>query len=67
MERFVSISEVSQFLAVKESTLYVWRHKGLIPCYKVRGRVLFRLSELNRFAESFKQPVLAKPVTKIAG
>jgi transposase-like protein len=29
MERFVSISEVSQFLAVEESTLYVWRHKGL--------------------------------------
>lgn len=67
MERFVSITEVSKFLDVKESTLYVWRHKGLIPCYKVRGRVLFRLSELNRFAESFKQPVLAKPVTKIAG
>ena len=67
MERFVSIHEVSQFLDVKESTLYVWRCKGLIPCYKVRGRVLFRLSELNRFAESFKQPVLAKPVTKIAG
>ena len=67
MERFVSISEVSKFLDVKESTLYVWRYKGMIPCYKVGGRVLFRLSELNKFAESFKQPVLARPAVRIAG
>ena len=52
MEKFVSIKDASQFLDVKESTLYCWRHKGAVPCYKVRGRVLFRLSELNKFAES---------------
>jgi len=60
MEKFISIKEVSKFLDIKESTLYCWRHKGVIPCYKVQVRVLFRLSELNKFAESCKEPVLAR-------
>jgi len=59
MEKFISIKEASKFLDIKESTLYCWRHKGMIPCYKVRGRLLFRLSELNKFVESCKEPVLA--------
>ena len=59
MENFISIKEASEFLGIKEMTLYSWRHKGIIPCYKVRGKVLFRLSELNKFAESFREPVLA--------
>ena len=60
MEKFISIKEVSKFLDIKESTLYCWRHKGVIPCYKVQGRVLFRLSELNKFAESCKEPILVR-------
>ncbi len=60
MEKFISIKEVSEFLDTKQSTIYCWRHKGIIPCYKVHGRVLFRMSELNKFVESCKEPVLAK-------
>ena len=60
MEKFISIKEASEFLDVKESTLYFWRHKGMIPCYKVRGRLLFRISELNNFVESCKEPVLVR-------
>ena len=58
MERFIGIKEASEFLGVKEMTLYSWRHKGVIPCYKVQGRLLFRLSDLNKFAESCKEPVV---------
>lgn len=57
MEKFVGIKQAAEFLGIKEMTLYSWRHEGAVPCYKVRGRVLFRLSELNSFAESFKEPV----------
>lgn len=57
MEKFVSIKEVSKFLDVKKTTIYSWRHRGWIPCYKIRGRLLFRLSELNKFAERCKEPV----------
>ena len=67
MEKFVSIKEASKFLDVKQSTIYCWRHRGCVPCYKIKGRLLFRLSELNRFVESSKQPVLTKSITKIAG
>ncbi|MBL7132131.1 MAG: helix-turn-helix domain-containing protein [Candidatus Omnitrophica bacterium] len=58
MERFISIKEASEFLGVKEMTLYSWRHKGLVPCYKLRGKLLFRQSELNSFVESCKEPML---------
>ena len=58
MERLISIKEASDFLGVKEMTLYSWRHKGLVPCYKLRGKLLFRQSELNSFVESCKEPVL---------
>ena len=57
MEKFVSIKEASEFLDVKEATIYSWRYRGQVPCYKVRGRLLFRLSELNKFAEKGKEPV----------
>ena len=60
MEKFITIKEASEFLGVKEMTLYAWRHKGLVPCYKVRGKLLFRLSELNKLAESCKEPAFAK-------
>lgn len=60
MEKFINIKEASEFLGIKEMTLYAWRHKGMIPCYKIRGKLLFRISELNRYAESCKEPVLAK-------
>ena len=60
MERFISIKEASAFLGVKEMTLYTWRHKGIIPCYKLRGKLLFRLSELNNYVENCKEPLLIR-------
>ena len=60
MERFISIKEASDFLGVKEMTIYTWRHKGILPCYKLRGKLLFRLSELNKYAENCKEPLLVK-------
>lgn len=60
MEKFVGIKEAAQFLGVKEMTLYSWRLQGVLPSYKVRGKVLFRLSELNKYFESCKEPMLNK-------
>jgi len=60
MERFVGIKEVAEFLSIKEMTIYAWRHKGIIPCYKLKGKLLFRLSELNRLIENCKEPLLTK-------
>ncbi len=60
MERFISIKEASAFLGVKEMTLYTWRHKGIIPCYKLRGKLLFRLSELNNYVENCKEPLFIR-------
>ena len=58
MEKFINIHEASEFLGVKEMTIYGWRHEGRIPNYKIHGKLMFRLSELNKFAEAFKQPML---------
>lgn len=54
MEGFIGIKEASVFLGIKASTLYSWKSRGLIPCYKPsgdKGIVLFKLSELEHFVE----------------
>ena len=60
MERFITIKEAAEFLGIKEMTLYTWRHKGVVPCYKIQGKLLFRRSELNKYAEKYKEPFLIK-------
>ena len=52
LERYVNIKEAAEFLGVKPSTIYVWKHKRIIPYYKIGGTksLRFKLSELDKFA-----------------
>lgn len=52
LERYVGIKVAAEFLGVKPSTIYVWKHKGIIPHYKIGGTksLRFKLSELDKFA-----------------
>ncbi len=60
MEKFVGVKAASELLGIKIMTVYAWRLQGVLPSYKVRGKVLFRLSELNKYFESCKEPLLNK-------
>ncbi len=49
---FVTIKELSQFLKVKESTLYSWVHNGSIPFHKLNGLVRFNMEEIREWVKA---------------
>ncbi len=58
MEEYVGAEEASKFLGIKIQTLYSWKCKGIIPCYKPngkKGRVLFKVSELDAFMQERRE------------
>ncbi len=50
----VTIKDLSQFLKVKESTLYSWVHHGLIPFHKLNGLVRFDMEEIQEWVKKSK-------------
>ena len=49
MERLLNITELSNLLNVKQSTIYDWVHKNLIPYVKLNRLVRFRESEITEW------------------
>ncbi len=49
---FVTVKELSQFLKVKESTLYSWVHNGSIPFHKLNGLVRFDMEEIKTWVKA---------------
>lgn len=58
MEKFIGIKEASEVLGVRPGTIYFWKFKGLVPCYKLptgsKGKLVFKLSELLNFVNKGK-------------
>ena len=58
MEKLIGVKQVSELLGVKPGTVYFWKFKGLIPCYKyptgAKGKVVFKMSELLDFINKGK-------------
>jgi excisionase family DNA binding protein len=52
MERLLNIIELSNLLSVKQSTIYDWVHKDLIPHIKLNRLVRFRESEINEWLKT---------------
>jgi excisionase family DNA binding protein len=48
---YLSLEEAANYLSLKKSTIYQYTSKNLIPHYKFRRRILFKISELNEFIE----------------
>ena len=53
-DRRVTSAEAAEYLGYKPQTLALWRHKGIGPrYYKINGgRVLYRMSDLERWMEA---------------
>lgn len=61
MEKFIGLSEASDYLGVKKATLYSWVNRGIIPYYKPTGRkglLAFKKTELQEFMERGKVSLL---------
>ncbi len=52
--RLASIKEVSEFLKVKQSTLYSWVHNGTISSFKLNGLLRFDLEEIIEWVKNSK-------------
>jgi excisionase family DNA binding protein len=46
---FITVKEAAEFLRLKEITVRHHVSKCVIPFYKVNGKVLFKISELEEF------------------
>ena len=59
-ERFLSNHEVSKKLNVSLRTLQEWRDMGLIPFIQVKGKIIYRQSDIDKllqkhYLESWKE------------
>ncbi len=63
--KLVTIKEVSEFLKVKESTLYSWASSGLIPSYKANGLIRFDIEEIQDWIKKSRTlPTIARRTIK---
>jgi excisionase family DNA binding protein len=46
---FVDVVGASEYLGVKISTIYSWTHLGTIDFFKPKGKIYFKIADLNNF------------------
>ena len=59
-ERFLSNNEISKKLNVSLRTLQEWRDTGLIPFIQIKGKIIYRQSDIDKlfqkhYFESWKE------------
>jgi excisionase family DNA binding protein len=60
-ERFLTMKEVGNLMGLDRSTVYNWKRKGLLPHYKIGGRVVrFKLAEVLQWLDTCKRTTKAK-------
>jgi excisionase family DNA binding protein len=52
---FLTISEVSNYLSIKPSTLYAWVKTGEIPYYRLGKMVRFKKEDIDAWMESHRE------------
>jgi excisionase family DNA binding protein len=53
-EKWLSLEDAASHLSYKKSSLYQFTSRNLIPHYKIRRKILFKLSELNDYIEKHR-------------
>ena len=56
--QMLTVKELSAWLNIKESTLYLWVSKNKIPCRRIHGLVRFEPEAIQAWLKSFE----ARPV-----
>jgi excisionase family DNA binding protein len=51
----LTIKDVSAWLNIKPSTLYLWAAQGKIPCQKIHGLIRFDREKVMEWLESFER------------
>lgn len=50
-ERFITDKELSEILKLGRRTLQEYRDKGILPCYQICGKILYKESEIQELLE----------------
>jgi len=50
----LTIKDLSAWLNIKPSTLYLWAAQGKIPCQKIHGLIRFDPEKVTEWLESFE-------------
>jgi len=51
---YLSLEETCEYLSLKKPTLYQYTSKHILPFYKIRRKILFKVTELNEFIENHR-------------
>ena len=51
----LTVKELSAWLNMKPSTLYLWAAQGKIPCRKIHGLIRFEREAITRWLDSFPE------------
>jgi len=51
-DRLLTAREVAELLGFAADTIVDWAEDGRVPCFKIGGRLRFRLSEVEAWVES---------------
>jgi len=54
-DMLLTIKDLSRWLNIKPSTLYLWAAQGRIPSQKIHGLVRFERGKVTEWLESFEQ------------
>jgi excisionase family DNA binding protein len=49
----LTVKELSDWLKIKPSTLYLWATQGKIPCRRIHSLIRFEQEAIQRWLESF--------------
>ena len=55
MDKYMDIKELSQYLTIKQATLYAWAAQEKIPRVKIHGLLRFRRDEIDQWVEGFRK------------
>ena len=53
-EKFLSNREASKYLKVSIRTLQEWRDTGVIPYIQIKGKIIYRQSDIERLLRHYK-------------
>jgi excisionase family DNA binding protein len=52
----LTVKELSAWLNIKESTLYLWVSKNKIPCRRIHGLVRFEPEDIRKWLNALNRP-----------
>jgi excisionase family DNA binding protein len=60
----LTIKDLSAWLNIKPSTLYLWAAQGKIPCHKIHGLIRFEREAISEWLRSFEPKQQPLPALK---